>query len=465
MGGRSRGKHKKTTPIRLAVGVKRCNRRHRLVQHLRGDHVDYLSRVRSVLNYPIRSDIKGGYTKGWAYVKSRKVHGCIEIGFVCPKGRKAKDAEDLIPALRAACGHDIEVLDYKGRIVVRVCTEQMPPRRLLKPTMLESLRSGEILIGYDRLGTRITFNWEQAHGIIGAQTGMGKTDFIRLFVLCLLLAKEPISIRIVDLKMLSFLPFKNAPNVHLGVGWDGANKLLQEIAEEVQKRNEEVYKSGTRETAKKFKRIVIIIDEAAEISPDVAVGRQEKAIAKQMEAYISTIVRMGREVKVHLIYCTQYPTAKLVSNQIKINCGMRLCLGVETPEQSTVVLGRPGAELLDLPGRAIFKGRGYSMVQIPYLGGDPEWEKMMKLFKQEGTHGTANLQGKNTTSAPQPTGGNHQSTESAISEHNETAQAFERTLGRALSRQEIKLGMAWPGENLEADEETESTDEWFDEDL
>jgi hypothetical protein len=345
--------------------------------------MDYLSRIRSVLNYPIRSDMKTGYTKGWEYLKSRNVHGCIEIGFICPKPRNAKDAEDLIPALRAACGHEIEVLDYKGRIVVRVCTKPMPPRQLLKPKMLEGLRSG-ILVGFDRLGTRIMFNWEHAHGIIGAQTGMGKTDFIRLFVLCLLLAKEPINIRIVDLKMLSFLPFKDVPNIQLGVGWGGANKMLQEAAKEVEKRNEAVYKSGTRETVKKFKKIVIIIDEAAEISPKVAVTKEEKAAAKQMEAHISTIVRMGREVKVHLIYCTQYPTAELVSNQIKINCGMRLCLGVETPEQSTVVLGRPGAELLGLPGRAIFKNRSFHTVQIPYLGGDPEWQSILKLVPAGG---------------------------------------------------------------------------------
>lgn len=427
--------------------------------------MDYLSRVRTVLNYPIRSEIKNGYTRGWEYLKSRKVNGCIEIGFICPKGRKSKDAEDLIPALRAACGHDVEVLDYVGRIVVRVCTEPMPPRQILKPKMLERLKSAEILIGYDRLGNRITFNWEQAHGIIGAQTGMGKTDFIRLFVLCLLLAKEEVDIRIVDLKMLSFLPFKNAPNIKLGVGWHGAEKMLQEAAKEVEKRNEEVYKSGTRETAKKFKRIVIIIDEAAEISPKVAVSQDEKKVAKQMESHISTIVRMGREVKIHLIYCTQYPTAELVSNQIKINCGMRLCLGVETPEQSTVVLGRPGAELLGLPGRAIFKGRGFHTVQIPYLGGDPEWEKMMKLFTKEASHGAAHLQGKNTSSAPKPSNSNNQPNKPIVSEHIESAEAFERALGRALSRQEINLGMAWQGEDLEADEETKNTDEWFDEDL
>lgn len=430
--------------------------------------MNYVYTIMTILNHPIHKEIKDGYTKGWQYTKSRKINNCIEIGFRCPKGKNIEDAEKLLPAIRAACGTEIELMDLIGVIVVRVCTEPLPRMIPFHPKMLEGLKPSEILIGYDITGERITFDWSLPHGIIAGETGMGKTDLIRLIILSLLHDPD-CDICVVDLKMLSYLPFKNIPRIKVFTGITQAYNALSVAERLVKQRNEIVEEHGSRDVIKKFRKVVFIVDEAADVSPSIYKGKENtdvRAVASAIERCMSTIARMGREVKVHLLYCTQYPTSEIVSNQIKINCGMRLCSYVPTEDNSKVIIEKTGAENLPAyPGRFIFKKNLYTTVQVPYVGNDEAWRKVLTPFKTEvTTDGSSNRSDKERNVVDGSFTGssrNNKTIESTIFEQLKSFEEGKPTPSRTRTGETSGMDVAWSGEGMATNSETKKTHEYF----
>ena len=92
--------------------------------------------------------------------------------------------------------------------------------------------------------------------------------------------------------------------------------------------------------------LLVIIDEFAEM----------KEQAPDFMDKVINIARTGRTLGVHLILATQRP-AGVITGQLNSNTKFRLCLRVETPEDSNDMLGRKDAAMIasNLPGRAFFK--------------------------------------------------------------------------------------------------------------
>lgn len=431
--------------------------------------MNYTYTIMQILNHPIHKEIKEGYTRGWQYTKSRRVNKCIEIGFRCPKGKNIEDVEKLLPAIRAACGTEIELMDLVGVVVVRICTEPLPRLVPFHPKMLSGLKPSEILIGYDVTGERITFDWSLPHGIIAGETGMGKTDLIRLIILSLL--NDPhCDICVIDLKMLSYLPFKNIPRVKVCTGMGNAYSALVVAEQMVKQRNMLVEEYGSREAIKRFRKVVFIIDEAADVSPSIYKGadnKEQRETANNITRCMSTIARMGREVKVHLLYCTQYPTADIVSNQIKINCGMRLCSYVPTEDNSKVIIEKSGAENLPAyPGRFIFKQNLYKTVQVPYVGDDAAWNKILMPYKTEvvkdGIGDTRPNKEKYVVDGSfSGTDMFNESIIENIQKQQLTAEKLQQTISLTGKGKTNKMGMAWSRESMESHNETTKANEYF----
>lgn len=429
--------------------------------------MNYMYAILQILNHPIHKEIKDGYTRGWKFTKQRKINNCYEIGFRCPRGKNIEDVEKLLPAIRAACGTEIELMDLIGVIVVRVCTQPLPRMIPFLPKMFDGLKPTEILIGYSITGERITFDWSLPHGIIAGETGMGKTDLIRMIVLSLL-RDANCDICIVDLKMLSYLPFKNVPRIKVVTGINQAYNALLVAETMVKQRNVMVEEHGSRDLIKTFRKVVVIVDEAADISPSNYKGSENKDIrevANAIERCMATIARMGREVKVHLLYCTQYPTADVVSKAIKINCGMRLCSYVPTDDNSIVILEKPGAELLPAhPGRFIFKQNLYTTIQVPYVGDDDAWRKTLTEFKTEVTTGGDSKRSdkeRNVVNGSfEDSDINNKTIEPTIFKQLESFEESQSGFGRTGTRKTGNMGMASSRKVLEIDLEGEKEIEW-----
>jgi S-DNA-T family DNA segregation ATPase FtsK/SpoIIIE len=150
------------------------------------------------------------------------------------------------------------------------------------------------------------------------------------------------------------------------------NRSLLSIKAELLKRQNLFSESGVNKIddyIKKFKsgevkvplpHLVIVVDEFAELKAD-----QPEFMAELVSA-----ARIGRSLGVHLILATQKPAGQ-VSEQIWSNSRFKLCLKVQTPEDSNEMLKSPlAAEILE-PGRAYFQvgnNEIFELFQSAYSG-------------------------------------------------------------------------------------------------
>lgn len=103
-------------------------------------------------------------------------------------------------------------------------------------------------------------------------------------------------------------------------------------------------------------RIILIVDEVAEMLDKTGLSKDEKQIYYQIEGYLSTLARLARATGINMILGTQRPDAKILTGQIKNNLPVRICGKMSDSAASEIVLGNTKAfDLGDTKGRFIFK--------------------------------------------------------------------------------------------------------------
>lgn len=103
-----------------------------------------------------------------------------------------------------------------------------------------------------------------------------------------------------------------------------------------------LYKKG--EVTQPLPHLIMIVDEFAELKAEYPDFMKE----------IISAARIGRTLGIHLILATQKP-AGVVDNQIWSNSKFKLCLKVQTKEDSNEVIKTPLAAEIKEPGRAYFQ--------------------------------------------------------------------------------------------------------------
>jgi DNA segregation ATPase FtsK/SpoIIIE-like protein len=111
--------------------------------------------------------------------------------------------------------------------------------------------------------------------------------------------------------------------------------------------------------------LVVVIDEFADLTDQLSGDRNAK------QAFYDTVRRiaqLGRKRGVHLILCTQRPSADLVPTNIRSLLNSRVSLRVNDSTASRMILDEVGAEQLQSRGDLLFKeentlirGQGYFM--------------------------------------------------------------------------------------------------------
>ena len=131
---------------------------------------------------------------------------------------------------------------------------------------------------------------------------------------------------------------------------DELSNYLDTLVDELHRRKEiiaategcnNIYEYNNR-CAQYMDRIVLAIDEVAEILDKSGLDKTEKEQAVQIERRIATIARLGRAVGIHLILATQRPDANILSGQIKNNISYRVC-GRADNVLSTIILDNTSA--------------------------------------------------------------------------------------------------------------------------
>ena len=202
------------------------------------------------------------------------------------------------------------------------------------------------------------------HGLIAGTSGSGKSEMIMTLILSLAccFSPEQVSFALIDFKGGSTArAFQKLPHtVGVMTNLEGSNvhRALKSIKSENERRQrilgeigrikniskpdindyQKLYCAG--EVKEPLPHLFIIVDEFAELKTQQP---------EFMEGLIST-AHIGRELGVHLILATQKP-AGLVNDQIESNVGLRICLRVQSTQDSQDVLKSPEAAMLTGVGR------------------------------------------------------------------------------------------------------------------
>lgn len=111
-----------------------------------------------------------------------------------------------------------------------------------------------------------------------------------------------------------------------------------------------------QKTKKNLCRIVILIDELAEMLDKTGVSKEDKVIYEKIEASLSTLARLSRATGINILIGVQRPDAKVLTGQIKNNVPVRISGRFADKTASEIVLGSTDAtNLPDIKGRFLFK--------------------------------------------------------------------------------------------------------------
>jgi S-DNA-T family DNA segregation ATPase FtsK/SpoIIIE len=179
-----------------------------------------------------------------------------------------------------------------------------------------------------------------AHVLIAGTTGSGKTALARSIVTSLALfnSQRTLQLVLIDPKDRGFGPLAGVPHLLVPVVSDvgEALTLLERLVGEMERRDSE----GRCEP-----RLVVVLDELADL---VQVG------GSGMEECLTRLSQRGREAGIHLVACTQKPTAGVIGGLVKSNFPVRLVGSVASPEDAKVATGLAGTGAERLLGQGDF---------------------------------------------------------------------------------------------------------------
>lgn len=240
------------------------------------------------------------------------------------------------------------------------------------------------------------------HGLVAGTTGSGKSEVLQSYILAmsLLFPPEDVGFVIIDFKGGGMAQqfrnwdedpnkYRNLPHI-LGTITDIDGKeiarSLKSIKAELDKRKRlfaeaavnhidayiKKYKAG--EVSEPIPHLIIIVDEFAELKADQPEFMKE----------LISAARIGRSLGVHLILATQKPAGQ-VDDQIWSNSRFKLCLKVQSSEDSNEVIKSPLAAEIKEPGRAYLQvgnNEIFELFQSGYSGGPEKTnDESIKEFK------------------------------------------------------------------------------------
>ncbi|MCX0356200.1 DUF87 domain-containing protein, partial [Clostridium perfringens] len=131
-----------------------------------------------------------------------------------------------------------------------------------------------------------------------------------------------------------------------------------------------------------LRRIVVVIDELAELMDKTGVDEEKKEKLTKIEGYLSTLARLSRATGINLLIATQRPDAKVITGQIKNNVPVRICGRFADAKASEIVLSNTKAKDLDpIKGRFLFKLGADTIEFQAYYFDDDKHFIPSKIFK------------------------------------------------------------------------------------
>jgi len=296
-----------------------------------------------------------------ATLANHKVHSRVSGGTVTPRfvrfdllpapgtriNRISALAEELALTLDAPT---CRVQRNGGRVMIEVPRQNPAKVRFERVcARLHDVPACSALLGLDEEGMPVLLRLPSAdvsHVLISGNTGSGKTVLAQTMALSLARYNRPrdLQLAFIDPKRRGFAPLSALPHllrplIHRP---EPAAEILERLVAEMEQRD-----LGGRSRP----RIVVFIDELADL---VMAG------GGSIEQPLTRLAQRGREAGIHLVACTQRPSAQVIGGLIKSNFPVRVVGSVASAEDAKVAAGLPrtGAERLLGKGDFLVVARG-----------------------------------------------------------------------------------------------------------
>lgn len=299
-------------------------------------------------------------------------HRMVQFDLAVAAGHKVRQIQSLAEEIALALNvQTVRVYRQGGRFCVEIPLERSRLLRLWPLCQqLERVPPITALLGADDQGTPLLLRLDApdvVHVLLVGATGSGKTALARA-LLASLAYYNPVStlqLVLIDPKRRGFGPLAQLPHAVHGV-IDEASRImshLQQLAVEMEQRD----RSGSNSPA-----LIVAVDELADL---LQVG------GKSVEALLTRLAQRGRQSGIHLVACTQKPTASLIGSAIKANFPVRLVGAVASRDEARYATGitDSGAEKLMGRGDFLLVAHGEcARFQAAWLG-TKELEKIVEV--------------------------------------------------------------------------------------
>lgn len=240
------------------------------------------------------------------------------------------------------------------------------------------------------------------HGMIAGATGSGKSELLMSLILGLAISYDPsiINFVLIDYKGGgAFDPLRGLPHVVdvvTNLQQSAVDRMFKAITAELMRRQEintitnskhivdyrqrglhlldpKVYEERFKREKQPYPHLFVIIDEFAEMMEG----------DNDYKEQLNRITRLGRALGVHLFLAAQRPTG--VTDQMRSNIQLRICLRVATPVESSELLRRPDAAFLPngIPGRGYVQVGQDSMELVQMAWSGAKYQEPVRAGQQQ----------------------------------------------------------------------------------
>ena len=304
-------------------------------------------------------------------------------------------ADDLAMALAAARVRIEAPIPGKSAVGIEVPNKETATvllRDIIESPEFKNAKSTSTMaMGKDISGKIVVADLaKMPHMLIAGSTGSGKSVCINDIIISMIYKASPQEVQmiLIDPKVVELSVFGNLPHLRIPVVTEPkkAASALRWAVNEMDMRYRKFSEVGSRDLArynslmddphKKMAKLVIIIDELADLM---------MVAPEDVEDSICRIAQLGRAAGIHLIVATQRPSADIITGLIKANIPSRCAFAVSSSIDSRIILDATGAEKLLGRGDMLFHPNGSGKpirCQGAYVS-DEEVERIMSSFKKD----------------------------------------------------------------------------------
>jgi S-DNA-T family DNA segregation ATPase FtsK/SpoIIIE len=307
-----------------------------------------------------------------AVLAHHKVQGRVQGGTVTPRyvrfeivtdmGAKIAKVTSLSDEIALALNkRQARIFREGGSLQVEIPRSQADPVRLL-PLCEQLARVPAItaVLGLEHNGAPLLLRLaspDVAHVLVAGTTGSGKTALARTLLVSLAMhnRQSQVQLVLIDPKSRGFAALAALPHTLGGVAasTEQAVERLRWLVIEMERRDREQVNRPA---------LIVAVDELADLLQSGGAA---------VEAMLTRLAQRGREAGIHVVACTQKPTAALIGGAMKANFPVRLVGTVASKDEARYATGvtDSGAEKLEGKGDFLLIAKGDALrFQAAWVG-------------------------------------------------------------------------------------------------